>query len=69
MENVTYKQGRTVHRSIEHYNLDAIMAVGFRVRGPCGTQFRRWATEVSSEFLPHAVIRKPTTLVLAILKS
>lgn len=51
MENVAFEQGRTVHRSIEHYNLDAIMAVGFRVRGPRGAQFRRWATEVLREYL------------------
>ena len=40
-------QGRT----LEHYNLDAIMAVGFRVRGPRGTQFRSWATTVLKEYL------------------
>lgn len=51
LENVALEQGRTVHRSIEHYNLDAIMAVGFRVRGPRGAQFRRWATEVLREYL------------------
>lgn len=51
LENVAFEQGRTVHRSIEHYNLDAIMAVGFRVRGPRGAQFRRWATEVLREYL------------------
>lgn len=38
-------------RSLDHYNLDAIMAVGFRVRGPRGTQFRRWATDVLTEYL------------------
>jgi hypothetical protein len=33
------------------YNLDAIMAVGFRVRSPRGTQFRRWANTVLKEYL------------------
>lgn len=33
------------------YNLDAILAVGYRVRSPRGTQFRRWATTVLSEYL------------------
>ena len=33
------------------YNLDAILAVGFRVRSPRGTQFRRWANTVLKEFL------------------
>ena len=35
---------REVAREIEHYNLDAILAVGYRVRSERGTQFRRWAT-------------------------
>jgi hypothetical protein len=43
--------GREVAREIEHYNLDAILAVGFRVRSDRGTQFRRWATERLSEYL------------------
>ena len=33
------------------YNLDAILAVGFRVRSPRGTQFRRWANTVLKEYL------------------
>ncbi len=43
--------GREVSREIEHYNLDAILAVGYRVRSDRGTQFRRWATERLSEYL------------------
>jgi len=42
---------REVARLIEHYNLDAILAVGYRVRSPRGVQFRRWATERLSEYL------------------
>ena len=42
---------REVSREIEHYNLDAILAVGYRVRSTRGTQFRRWATERLSEYL------------------
>ncbi len=37
--------GRQVRRTVKFYNLDAILAVGYRVRSPRGTQFRRWATE------------------------
>lgn len=33
------------------YNLDAILSVGYRVRSPRGTQFRRWATTVLREYL------------------
>jgi len=36
---------REVSRRVDHYNLDAILAVGYRVRSLRGTQFRRWATE------------------------
>src|ERR1017187_8310602 len=36
---------RDVERESEHYNLDAILAVGYRVRSERGTLFRRWATE------------------------
>jgi hypothetical protein len=43
--------GRQVARQIDHYNLDAILAVGYRVRSVQGTQFRRWATERLREFL------------------
>jgi hypothetical protein len=42
---------REVAREIEHYNLDAILAVGFRVRSHRGTQFRQWATARLSEYL------------------
>ena len=42
---------RDVEREIEHYNLDAILAVGYRVRSERGTQFRRWATERLRDYL------------------
>ncbi len=42
---------RQVAREIEHYSLPAILAVGYRVRSPRGTQFRQWATARLSEFL------------------
>ena len=42
---------RRVSRSVLHYSLDAILAVGYRVRSPRGTQFRQWATERLREFL------------------
>ncbi len=42
---------RQVVREIEHYSLEAILAVGYRVRSPRGTQFRIWATERLREYL------------------
>jgi len=42
---------RQVARDVEHYNLDAILAVGYRVRSARGTAFRQWATARLSELL------------------
>ncbi len=42
---------RQVQRAVTLYNLDAILAVGYRVRSPRGVQFRRWASTVLKEYL------------------
>jgi hypothetical protein len=42
---------RDVSRAIDHYSLDAILAVGYRVRSARGTAFRQWATAQLSELL------------------
>ena len=41
---------RSVEREIEFYNLEAIFAVGYRVRSPRGIQFRQWATALLKEY-------------------
>lgn len=43
--------GRDVRRKVKSYNLDMILAVGYRVRSPRGVQFRRWATTTLREYL------------------
>lgn len=43
--------GREVTRKLRHYRLEAILAVGFRVRSLRGTQFRQWATARLGEYL------------------
>ena len=43
--------GREVSRLLHHYRLDAILAVGFRVRSHRGTQFRQWAIGRLNEYL------------------
>jgi hypothetical protein len=48
---VQNESGRTVRRTIEYYNLDAIISVGYRVNSKQGTQFRIWATTVLREYL------------------
>ena len=42
---------RQVEREIEHYNLDVIISVGYRVKSLRGTQFRKWATERLNEYI------------------
>lgn len=42
---------RRVRRKIALYNLDLILAIGYRVRSPRGVQFRQWATTHLTEFL------------------
>jgi prophage maintenance system killer protein len=43
--------GRTVTRDVDHYNLDVIISVGYRVKSQSGTQFRIWATRTLREHL------------------
>lgn len=45
--------GRIVSREIEHYNLDVIISVGYRVKSKRGTQFRIWANKVIRDYLVH----------------
>ena len=42
---------RQVRRSVRHYNLDAIISVGYRVKSATATQFRLWATKRLREYL------------------
>lgn len=42
---------RNVEREIEHYNLDVIISVGYRVKSVQGTQFRIWATQRLKEYM------------------
>ena len=46
------KEGvREISREVEHYNLDVIISVGYRVKSKRGTQFRIWATKILREYL------------------
>ncbi len=42
---------RQIQREIEHYNLDVIISVGYRVKSLRGAQFRRWATQRLKEYI------------------
>ncbi|MGH6626335.1 MAG: virulence RhuM family protein [Burkholderiaceae bacterium] len=48
---VRTEAGRQVSRSLKHYNLDVVIAIGYRVRSHRGTQFRYWATETLKAYL------------------
>jgi hypothetical protein len=48
---VQHEGSRAVQRRVVYYNLDMILAIGYRVRSHRGTQFRVWATERLREYL------------------
>ena len=49
---IVQKEGaREVSRSVDFYNLETIVAVGFRVRSSRGTQFRKWAIDRLNEYM------------------
>ena len=58
-ENRTYKKfllvrqegNRQVKRNIDHYNLDMVIALGYRVQSQVATRFRRWATQRLHEYI------------------
>ena len=50
---VRLEGGRMVHRKVRHYNLDAILSVGYRVSSRNATKFRQWATQTLKSYLLH----------------
>lgn len=48
---VQQEGSRQVKREIEHYNLDVIIAIGYRIQSAVATRFRRWATERLHEYI------------------
>jgi len=48
---VRQEGGRKVQRNMDHYNLDMIIALGYRVQSQVATRFRRWATERLHEYI------------------
>lgn len=51
MEIVRKEGNRNVNRELEFYNLDAIIAVGYRVNSKKATKFRIWATKIIKEYM------------------
>ncbi len=63
-ENLTVRKFRTVQtegsrqvsREMDYYNLDMILAVGYRVRSNVGIHFRRWASGILSEYMQKGFV-------------
>ncbi|MFB2119135.1 virulence RhuM family protein [Parapedobacter sp. 2B3] len=56
LEIVQQEGSRKVTRKVEFYNLDAIIAVGYRVNSKQATQFRIWATQTLKEFITKGFV-------------
>ena len=54
---VRFEGNRRVSRNVKHYNLDAIISVGFRVNSKRGIKFRQWAMRVLKEYLLRGLVR------------
>ena len=55
--SVVRKEGaRDVRRELDHYNLDAIIAVGYRVNSKKATRFRQWATRTLKEYIQKGFV-------------
>ena len=53
---VRQEGSRQVRRTLEHYNLDAIIAVGYRVNSKKATRFRQWATKTLKEYITKGFV-------------
>ena len=56
METVQQEGERQVKRTVDHYNLDAIIAVGYRVNSKKATRFRQWATRTLKEYIQKGFV-------------
>lgn len=52
---VQIEDSRKVEREVEHYNLDMVIALGYRVQSQVATRFRRWATQRLHEYIQKGV--------------
>ncbi len=53
---VQQEGSRQVSRTIEHYNLDVIISVGYRVKSQRGVDFRRWANDIIKEYVVRGYV-------------
>ena len=54
---IVQKEGnREVERNIEHYNLDMIISIGYRVNSFTATKFRQWATKILKNYIQNGYV-------------
>ena len=54
---IVQKEGnRKVERNIEHYNLDMIISIGYRVNSFTATKFRQWATKILKNYIQNGYV-------------
>lgn len=56
METVRQEGERQIKRTVDFYNLDAIIAVGYRVNSKKATRFRQWATKTLKEYIQKGFV-------------
>lgn len=59
---VQIEGGRSVQRQIEHYSLDMVLSVGYRVKSAEGVHFRKWANDVLARYVLAGVARNDRRL-------
>ncbi len=62
LEQVQKEGSRTIHRSVDIYNLDAVIAVGYRINSRVGTKFRQWATKTLRQHITQGYTLNPRVL-------
>lgn len=61
---IVQKEGkRKVTRNIDHYNLDMIISVGYRVNSKTATQFRKWATKTLKQHITQGYTINPNQII------
>jgi prophage maintenance system killer protein len=61
---VRLEGSRKVKRNIKHYNLDAILSVGYRIKSKKATQFRKWTNNILSEYLKKGYVINKNRIII-----
>ena len=55
MELIQNESWRIVKRKVNYYNLDVLIAVGYRINSVIGTKFRKWSTKTLKEHITKVI--------------